>query len=148
MVTREADYAVRCVLYLAAHHGELKSVKDIAGPMEIPGSFLAKILQRLLKAGFVLSTRGVGGGFRLSRDPSEITLYDVVGAIDGPVTMSKCAVDARSCNRSDTCVVHPVWIEVRKCVETSLKAQTFDKLAEQYLDGNIVRGVEFGKKAK
>jgi Rrf2 family protein len=131
MITRKTDYAIRCVLYLAERSGNIVMVNEIADAKEIPKSFLAKILQTLAKAGIVESLRGVKGGFRLSKKPSDISLLEVVEAMEGTVAMNICAVDERMCNFSSTCVVHPVWIDLRKDVEERLRQWTFAKLLQQ-----------------
>ncbi len=128
MITRKTDYAIRCVLHLAKRYGETVMVNEIAAERDIPKSFLAKILQTLAKAGLVESLRGVQGGFRLARKPSDISLLDVVEAMEGPVAMNICAVDKKKCSFSSTCVVHPVWVDIRKDVEYRLRQWDFAKL--------------------
>lgn len=129
MITRESDYAIRCILYLAGSGEGLTSVKEVAGAMDIPQSFLAKILQKLLKSGLVKSVRGAGGGFRLSRAPEEISLYDVVQAIDGTVSMNKCVDAPDSCELNADCPVHPIWVDVSHDLEEVLKKKDFKTLA-------------------
>ena len=130
-ITRQTDYAVRCVLYLSKEPQRITTVNEIAKPMHIPKSFLAKILQSLVKAGIVESTRGVKGGFQLVRKLKEITLLDVIEAIEGPVAMNRCAIDKRMCSLSNTCSVHPVWVELRKECERRLRRCDFASLAAQ-----------------
>jgi Rrf2 family protein len=108
----------------------MTSVSEIAKPMRIPKSFLAKILQKLLKAGLVESSRGINGGFQLAKSPKEISLLDVIEAIEGPVAMNSCAIDKKLCKLSNTCSVHPIWVEIRKEVEKRLMKEDFAKLAE------------------
>jgi Rrf2 family protein len=127
-ITREADYAIRCVLYLSEPQGEVIMVDKIAKAKKIPKSFLAKILQKLTKAGIVKSFRGVKGGFQLVKKPQAISLLDVIEAIDGPVAMNRCAIDKRMCSLSNECSVHPVWVELRKEVEARLRKTDFKKL--------------------
>lgn len=133
MITREADYAIRCILYMSSTGGKLANVKEIAGPMEIPQSFLAKILQKLLKADIVESIRGAGGGFRLKRPPSEINLHEVVVAIDGTMALNRCVDDPSSCELNPECVVHPIWVDVSRELEAILKDKDFRALAEKYV---------------
>jgi len=128
LVTRETDYAVRTVLYLARDHERVVSVTEIAEAMLIPKSFLAKILQRLVKNNIVQSVRGVKGGFRLAKKTSDISLLSVMEAIQGVTGINVCAVDSRKCKISSACVVHPVWVELRKDVEARLKKQTIASL--------------------
>jgi Rrf2 family protein len=96
-VTRETDYAVRTVLYLARERDRNANVTEIAQAMQIPKSFLAKILQRLVRHHILQSLRGVKGGFMLSKKPSEITLLAVMEAIQGPAGINVCAIDSRRC---------------------------------------------------
>ncbi len=127
-IRRETDYAIRCVLYLSNKPGEVIMVDEIAGEMAIPKSFLAKILQRLSKAGIITSHVGVNGGSQLAKEPERITLYDVIEAIEGPVAMNRCTVSEKACEFSRTCLVHPVWITIRAEVEKLLKSSNFKNM--------------------
>jgi len=127
-ITRETDYAIRCVLYLSASPQEVKMVNEIAEARNIPTSFLAKILQKLTKAKIVKSFRGVKGGFQLAKSPKEINLLDVIEAIDGTIAMNRCAVDERACSLSNSCVVHPVWVDLRKILGNYLRGYSFARL--------------------
>ncbi len=127
-ITRETDYAIRCVLYLSGKRGIVTMVEEVSKEMCIPRSFLAKILQKLTKAGIVKSYRGVKGGFELTRHPGKISLLEVIEATQGPVAMNVCALDERLCDFSGSCTVHPVWIQVRHEVEKILKKKTFADL--------------------
>jgi Rrf2 family protein len=129
LVTRKTDYAVRCVLYLARDKDQVSNVTEVSKAMHIPKSFLAKIFQKLVRAGMVESIRGMNGGFRLAKKPSEISLLDIMAAIQGPAAINLCAVDSRKCRRSSTCSVHPVWVELRRDVNRKLQEQTIDQLA-------------------
>ncbi|MBI5213884.1 MAG: Rrf2 family transcriptional regulator [Nitrospirae bacterium] len=126
-ITRETDYAIRCVYYLARRPDEVTMVEEIAREMSIPKSFLAKIVQKLVKAKIVKSYRGVKGGFQLSGSPDDISIYDVIEAVEGPVAMNVCAVDKKQCGFSAKCKVHPVWVELRKEVEQRLKSKKFSQ---------------------
>jgi len=124
-ITKETDYAIRCVLYLAGKRGSVTMVDEIARNKFIPKSFLAKILQKLVKAGIVRSYRGVKGGFELAREPEKVSLLDVIEAIQGPVAMNACALDESVCSLSVSCSVHPVWVEIRKEIEQLLREKNF-----------------------
>jgi len=128
LVTRETDYAVRTVLYLARERDRNANVTEIAQVMHIPKSFLAKILQRLVRHHILQSMRGVKGGFMLAKKPSEITLLAVMEAIQGPAGINVCAIDSKRCKLSSSCSVHPVWVEIRKEVEKRLKRETIGRL--------------------
>ncbi|MBZ0155750.1 MAG: Rrf2 family transcriptional regulator [Alphaproteobacteria bacterium] len=127
-ITRETDYAIRCVLYLSGKQEEVTMVDEIAREMSVPKSFLAKILQKLVRSKVAKSYRGVKGGFQLAKRPAEISLLDVIETVQGPVAMNRCAVDESICNFSAACVVHPVWVDLRRKVEEYLKDVTFEML--------------------
>jgi Rrf2 family protein len=131
LITRETDYALRTVLYLARNSGKRVSVTDIAEAMQIPKTFLAKLLQRLVRQHLLISSRGVNGGFQLARKPADITLLDVMEAMQGPAAINVCAIDSSRCNLSSTCSIHPVWVDIRKEVERRLSKVSIAKLAAQ-----------------
>lgn len=131
LVTRETDYAVRTVLYLARQDGRMVSVTEIAHAMHIPKSFLAKLLQRLVRSHILASSRGAKGGFLLARKPSEISLLSIVEAVQEPAGINVCAIDSNRCKLSSSCAVHPVWVDIRKEVEKRLKKETIDKLIKK-----------------
>ena len=131
LITRETDYAIRCVLYLAGKRGQRVVVDEIAKQMLIPKHYLAKILQRMVREGYVESTRGIGGGYRLLSAPARLSLYDIMFAIQGAAPVNVCAVDRGRCRRSAACSVHPVWVDVRRDVEKRLKRETIAKLLKR-----------------
>lgn len=128
-ITRETDYAIRCVYFLTMNRNRVTMVDEISRGMSTPKSFLAKILQKLVRTGIVKSHRGVKGGFELARMPEDISLLDVIEAVQGPVAMNVCALDKKFCSLSSSCVIHPVWVEVRKEVEEILKKKKFADFA-------------------
>ena len=129
-ITRETDYAMRCLLYLSGHPDKVAMVDEISREMATPKSFLAKILQKLVKAGVVRSFRGVKGGFQLNRAPKDISLLDVIEATEGVVALNACAVDSSVCGFSGTCGVHTVWVTLRGEVNDLLRKHTFADIAE------------------
>ncbi len=128
LVTRETDYAVRTILYLAREGHRTANVTEVAHAMHIPKSFLAKILQRLTKNNILISTRGVKGGFKLAKKPTGISLLDIMMSIQGPATINVCVIDSKNCRLSANCSVHPVWVGIRKEVEKRLRKQTIASL--------------------
>lgn len=127
-ITRETDYAIRCILYLSELPDKVAMAGEIAEAMKIPKSFLAKILQKLTRAEIVQSFRGVNGGVKLAKNPAEISLLYVIETIEGDVGMNVCAVNEGACAQSKKCSVHPVWIEIREAVEDILKRYNFENL--------------------
>ena len=128
-ITRETDYAIRCMLHLSGRGGEVVVMDEISEARDIPRSFLAKILQKLSKENLVTSYRGVRGGFSLARAPRDITLLDVIVAIQGTIALNQCAVDEKMCDLSATCVVHPLWILLKDDFSEVLGRYDFERLA-------------------
>ncbi len=128
LVTRKTDYAVRCIIYLAEDTNQVANVTEVSRKMHIPKTFTAKIFQKLVKAGLVESIRGMNGGFRLAKKPSDISLLDIMVAIQGPLCINVCAVNSKKCVRSATCSVHPVWVNLRKEMNERLRQQTIDQM--------------------
>ena len=131
-ITRQADYALRAMLFLARlETGERAATSQIAEEMQIPASFLAKIISQLSIAGLIQTSRGAHGGVRLMRQPEEVSLLDVVEAIDGPITMNECTQDPSVCAFGDNCPLHDVWCEAKAELVHKLREETFDKLLER-----------------
>ncbi|HTG01383.1 MAG TPA: Rrf2 family transcriptional regulator [Nitrospirota bacterium] len=130
LITRETDYAVRTVLYLAKENDRMVNVSEISRAMHIPKSFLAKILQRLVLRGMVKSARGIKGGFQLAKRPADISLLNIMEAIQGPAGINLCAVDGKKCRMSSTCCVHPIWVDIRHDIEKRLQKQTIAGLLQ------------------
>jgi len=107
------------------------ATSQIAEKMEIPPSFLAKIISQLSIAGLIHTSRGARGGVSLARKPEDISLLDVVEAIDGPITLNDCVVDPGICAFGDSCPIHKVWSEAQANLVRKLRESTFDKLLEQ-----------------
>ncbi len=130
-ITQQADYAVRAILDLAmCPAGERTSCQEIARRQSIPVAFLTKICARLAAEGLVQSQRGVNGGVWLARPAQEITLLQVVEAIDGPITFNRCNRRPSECARSRTCSVHSVWAELCRDFRARLAAYNFAAMAE------------------
>src|SRR5512145_1062319 len=131
-LTREGDYGVRSVLYLSRQpYKKISFVTEIAEVYKIPRSFLAKILQKLVKAGIVKSYRGVKGGFSLARPAKEVTVLDVMEAVEGKTAMNLCLADRKKCDFTRQCPVHHVWAAAQGKFIEVLKKANFDELARQ-----------------
>lgn len=137
-ITRQADYALRAILYLARHElarhepdWKSATTSKIAKEKLIPTSFLAKIISQLSISGLINTSRGASGGVSLARKPEEISLLDVVEAIDGPITLNECTKDPSNCLFGDSCPLHEIWCETQAEMVNRLQQATFDKLLER-----------------
>lgn len=129
-ITRQADYAVRAVYYLTSLGPEARAATSkIANEQHIPASFLAKIVSQLSVAGLLQTSRGARGGVSLARKPQDITLLDVVEAIDGPIKLNECIGDGSLCSFDDNCPMQAIWCDAQKDLVNRLAASHFGKFA-------------------
>ena len=131
-ITRQADYAIRAVLHIAKlGANERAATSQIAKEQHIPPSFLAKIISQLSIAGLLQTSRGARGGVTLARPAGEISLMDVVEAIDGPIMLAECVSDESACTFSGECPVRTVWCRVQADMAHQLKNTTFAEFASK-----------------
>jgi Rrf2 family protein len=128
-ITRQADYAVRAVLYLAElGTSERAATSTVAEEQRIPPSFLAKIISQLSIAGLLHTSRGARGGVTLAREPQDISLLEVVEAIDGPIQLNECVAEDGQCSFDDDCPLRSVWSDAQNELVTRLKKTNFAQL--------------------
>lgn len=125
-ITRQADYAVRAMIYLSELGPERRAAtSQIAQDKQIPPSFLAKIVSQLSVAGLLQTSRGARGGVSLAKSPEKISLLEVVEAIDGPILLNECVADASACTFGDSCPMKPVWCDAQAELVTRLSSTNF-----------------------
>lgn len=131
-IKQESDYALRVVLFLARQEAGAKvGAREIADNMNIPLRFALKLLLKLNKQGITCSFRGKEGGYSLARLPEDISLLDVIEAIEGPVHINRCLLEKGSCNlnkKEDDCTVHRALAGVQNKFAEDLKKITFKEL--------------------
>jgi Rrf2 family iron-sulfur cluster assembly transcriptional regulator len=127
-VSTRGDYASRALLSLALHADEIgpTSVRDIADRTGLPQPYLEQILLALKGAGLVRSKRGVGGGYVLTHDPSEITLGQIVSAVDGPIVLGDFGEPHTNgaCDHEGQCVLLTVWSDLGEHMRQHLDSFT------------------------
>gem|GEM_PF-137907 len=105
-VTRAGEYGVLGMLNLARRPpGQVVMIDDISREERIPRSFLGKIFQHLVKAGLVRSTRGAGGGFVMTRPAEDVTVLEVIEAIEGPIALQRCLEEVPNCDQTRSCAL-------------------------------------------
>jgi Rrf2 family protein len=129
-IKRETDYAVRTVLHLATV-GEKANVqvRDVADERRLPLSFVRRIVARLSASGILETTRGMGGGIRLARPPAEISMLDVVRAMEGSVTLNPCVTEPHFCPLAEVCPAQTAWADATTMLEAHLASVDFGTLA-------------------
>jgi len=128
-ISRKTEYALRGLRYLAnTKDSDPVMIREIARAADSSPVFMAKILQLLNAAGLVTSSRGVVGGFRLSRPPGKINLREILEATEGPVSVNICVVDENACDLSKKCTAHKAWEKVRDSLNKMLEQITLKDL--------------------
>jgi len=128
-ITRQADYATRAILYLARNrNGKRVATSQVAKEQKIPSSFLAKIISQLSIAGMLHTSRGAHGGISLARNPEQITLLQVIEAIDGPIQLNVCIGREGVCSFEDNCPIQLVWCDAQNELITKLRNTNFAQL--------------------
>ncbi|TAK33194.1 MAG: Rrf2 family transcriptional regulator [Chloroflexota bacterium] len=131
-ISMKSDYGVRAVVDLALHYGQgLTQSADIAARQGIPEPYLDQLLTVLRKAGIVRSTRGPKGGHVLAKLPADMTLGEVVAALEGPLSPIGCVGDVHVCPQSAECVQREVWQQVKEAMDAVLDATTIESLAKK-----------------
>ncbi|MGQ9586273.1 MAG: RrF2 family transcriptional regulator [Anaerolineae bacterium] len=131
-ITRQADYAARVVLDLSMQPpGAWTTTREIAERRLIPGQLVRQVIAQLVRAGLIRSRRGNEGGVSLARSPADISLLDVVQAMEGSLLLNLCVEDPQECPLSQGCPVRKVWVRAQEALEDFLRHETFDLLAQR-----------------
>lgn len=127
-ITRQADYALRAVIYLSRlEENEKAATGLIAEDQKIPPSFLAKIISQLSIAGLIHTSRGARGGVSLAKPADDISILDIIEAIDGPIFLNECTENSNSCPFLDSCPLQEIWCEARTELVDKLSSATFSR---------------------
>lgn len=140
------EYSLHCLLYLInLEEGRSIGIKDLAAYQGVSESYLSKFFAKLKKNGVVQSVPGAKGGYRLGRDPKEITFWDVIEAIEGPQTFFRCSeirrneiiLDQQNLPSSHTdgpCLIHRVMVEAEEQMKSYLESKNLEWLSDQVQD--------------
>lgn len=130
-LTKKADYGLIALKHLAVNGQESASAKEIADTYGVPLPLLSKILQRLAKAGFLRSEHGTNGGYRLARDPRDITALEVIRSIDGPIVLTACFTEHGACTHTDKCNVREPLRKVHEGILRLLSGITISDMSQE-----------------
>jgi Rrf2 family protein len=130
-LSKKADYGLMAMKHLAENAREgAFSAKDVAESYSIPQELLAKILQRLVKAGLLHSQHGTNGGYTLARDAATISAFEVIRAIDGPLFITSCITVRGECDQSNRCTIREPLRRVNQSIEDLLKSISISDMRE------------------
>jgi len=125
-LSRMTDYGIVLLAHLASVRGDgavprpPQNARELAAEVELPLPVVSKVLKQLARSGILESHRGAKGGFTLTRRPEDLSVAELVAAIDGPVALTQCAVDPGLCDHERTCAVRSPWQVINRVVENAL----------------------------
>lgn len=129
-LTKLADYAVVLMSTMAEHPDKVHAAADVARGTHIPGPTAAKILGTMARAGLLTSHRGLKGGFSLAMAPQDITVADVIRAVDGPIALTDCVEHGTGdCDILDSCRVRGYWHKINGAVTAALESMTLAEIS-------------------
>jgi Rrf2 family protein len=128
-LTKKADYGLIAMRHLTTVYPRSASAKDISDHYGLPAPVLAKILQTLVRGGFLASEHGANGGYRLSRGPELITAFDIVRTIDGPIFLTSCFTENGDCEHHKKCSIRDPLRRIHEGIISLLNKMTMSELA-------------------
>jgi Rrf2 family protein len=127
LISQTAEYALRAAVCLASNREAPMTTQQIAAMAKVPAGYLSKVLQAMGRAGLVDSTRGLGGGFVLMRDPKDLTIYEVIEAVDPVQRIHTCPLGIKS-HGENLCPLHRRLDDAMAMVERAFRDSTIAEL--------------------
>jgi len=132
-ISTKGRYGLRIVLDLVMRQsGSPRLLRDIAESQQLSEKYLSRLMVDLRRAGLVHSIRGAKGGFRIAKKAEEITLLDVVEAMEGPLSIIDCVADPDNCDRHDTCVTRDIWGQLNADIRANMSKVTVQDIIKNY----------------
>ena len=132
-ISTKGRYGTRAMLDLALNHENgLVLLKDIAERQDISIGYLEQIIPSLKAAGLVNSSRGAHGGYALARIPADITLKEIISALEGPLSLVECIKDPKICNKTDLCTTRDLWNDLNEKIDDYLVSVTLQQLVDKH----------------
>ncbi|MCL5986527.1 MAG: Rrf2 family transcriptional regulator [Actinobacteria bacterium] len=133
-LSTRSRYGIKALIYLAMHYGEGPiPLKEIAKKEGISLYYLERLVNQLVTAGYLRSTRGVKGGVMLSSHPAEVNIGDIVKLLEGYICLVDCVEDPATCSRADRCAARDLWIRTSEAINEVLSSTTLQDLIEEQI---------------
>lgn len=129
-ITKQTDYGIVLLTHLAAAPERHVNAPELAGETHLPLPMVSKILKLLAREGLLDSHRGVKGGYSLSRVPEEISMAEVVSALEGPIAITECIDDQTGCSHAPVCPVRGRWHRINAALRDALAGISLAEMAE------------------
>ena len=134
MFNKETEYALRGLVYIQMQNfkGHRPGTDEISREIDAPRFFTAKILQRMVRMGFVMSRKGKGGGFFFDKEKSELTIRELITATEGDKIITGCGFGLKNCSPDNPCPMHERYAAIRDAIEDLVTSETISSLASNY----------------
>ena len=144
-LSTKGRYGVKAMVDLAINYGKSPiSIKSISSRQNISEYYLEQLFSVLRKAELIKSIRGANGGYILAKDPKEITVYQVLEVLEGPIEISTC-LDSDGCNNIDCCATRIVWKKIKDSIESVTMAITLQDIVDDYSNILKIKGVNLNE---
>lgn len=122
MFSKTSEYAIKIMIYLGTHkeNEKLHGVREICEMLKSPEAFTAKILQQLVRAELLSSMKGKNGGFKIEKKTKEITIFDIVKAIDGDKSFTRCILGLADCSGENPCPLHHKYYKIKNEIQKNI----------------------------
>ena len=128
-ITKQADYGIVLLTRMAGDPDRLHSANEMAAEAGLPHPIVSKVLKLLVRGGVLSSHRGVKGGYTLNRAPQEITVFDIVTVLEGPIAITECIDDSPSeCSQEPHCPVRGNWQRINRAIQLALEDITLAEM--------------------
>ena len=132
-LTRLTDYSIVLMSHLAVEPAELTTASSLTRATQLPAPTVSKILKVLSREGLLISHRGVNGGYCLARGPRDISVADVIAAMEGPIAMTECAdLEVGECDQESFCLVRGNWQKINEAVRSALASISLEEMAHPF----------------
>jgi Rrf2 family protein len=140
MFNKETEYALRGLVYIKLQNLKERrpGTSEIAKEIEAPPFFIAKILQRLVRSGFLRSLKGKGGGFYFETDKPDLPIITLISAIEGDRSFSGCSFGLKQCDSDNPCPLHEKYAPIREAINQLISQETVQSLAEKVYKKKMV----------
>ena len=141
-ISTKGRYGLRILLDLAVHdNGEPRLIRDIAESQQISEKYISRLIVDLRRAGMVRSIRGAKGGFKLARQPRELTVLDIVEVMEGPMSIVDCVRKPEKCSRFGNCATRNIWDQLNSDIRDSMRKITLQQIIDNYNRQNAENGI-------
>jgi FeS assembly SUF system regulator len=138
-LSKLTDYGTVIMTCMARSPGAVHTAREIADQIQVALPTVSKLLKRLAQGGLLQSYRGASGGYRLARLPDEITVAEIIKALEGPIGLTECSSSPGLCHQEPVCPVRPNWQTINRAILATLERVTLAEMVQPAVVANTLR---------